>query len=329
MNDATRYIDDLVARLAQRMYGNEAVLRRLAMCRIARGHALLQGPPGVGKTLLARSFAEALGGTFRRVQGTPDLLPTDLSGVNVFRPDGSMFEFQPGPLFTDVLLMDEVNRTGPKTQSALLEAMEERQVSVDGVTRPLAADFVVIATQNPLEYEGTYPLPESQIDRFLVRLNLSYAPRDAEADVLLRYATPEDQRSSAIDALADEAAMLGAARAAVTATRVDRRLVDYVLDLCDATRRSEELQLGLSTRAARAWLLLARVEAAAQGFDFVRADDVQAVATVVAEHRMVLAPEATLAGRTASEVLDVAIAQIPVPRLEGTLDPASPVPGDS
>ncbi|MEM6710477.1 MAG: AAA family ATPase, partial [Pseudomonadota bacterium] len=229
----------------------------------------------------------------------------------------------------DVLLMDEVNRTGPKTQSALLEAMEERQVSVDGVTRPLAADFVVIATQNPLEYEGTYPLPESQIDRFLVRLNLSYAPRDAEADVLLRYATPEDQRSSAIDALADEAAMLGAARAAVTATRVDRRLVDYVLDLCDATRRSEELQLGLSTRAARAWLLLARVEAAAQGFDFVRADDVQAVATVVAEHRMVLAPEATLAGRTASEVLDVAIAQIPVPRLEGTLDPASPVPGDS
>ena len=216
------------------------------MARIAGGHALLQGPPGIGKTLLARSFADVLGKQFRRIQGTPDLLPSDMTGISLFRPDAGKFEFRPGPLFADIVLVDEINRAGPKTQSALLEAMEERRVTLDGETHPLPENFIVIATQNPLEFEGTYPLPESQIDRFLVRLDVSYAERDAEAQVLETYADPTSAHAGQSSAIENELELLNAARATVSKTRVERALIDYVLDICDASRRSEDAVLGLS-----------------------------------------------------------------------------------
>lgn len=319
---AQHYLQRLDAQLAPRVFGLGPVVRLLAMSRIAGGHALLQGPPGVGKTLLARSFAEALGGTFRRVQGTPDLLPGDITGVSVFRPDGVLFEFQPGPLFADVVLVDEINRAGPKTQAALLEAMEERRVTIDGQTRELPADFIVIATQNPLEFEGTYPLPESQIDRFLVRVDLSYGERATEAAVLERYAMPALTHGGSVEAIDDEPDLLAAARAQVAATRVERAVIDYVLDFCDATRRSDEVALGLSTRAARALLLMARVNAAAHGFDFVRPDDVQALAHAVAAHRLVLRPESLLAGRDSAQAVADLLTTVPVPRIDGSV-PAS------
>lgn len=319
MTAAQSYVEHLEAQLAERVFGVGDVVRRLAMCRIANGHALLEGPPGVGKTLLAKSFADAIGGSFRRIQGTPDLLPSDITGVTLFRPDGSEFEFRPGPLFADVVLVDEINRAGPKTQAALLEAMEERRVTLDGNSRPLPDAFLVIATQNPLEFEGTYPLPESQIDRFLVRIDLDYVDRAAEAQVLKRYAEPEGMQLPPLAALPDESARLAAARAAVLATEVKPALIDYVLDICLATRSATDLSLGLSTRAARALLLLSRVHAAVAGASFVRPDDVQAVVGAVAAHRLVLAPEAMLSGLTRGDRLQQLVRSVPVPRVEGSV----------
>lgn len=315
---ATReYVTQIGATISQRVFGVGTVAKFLAMTRIAGGHALLQGPPGIGKTLLARTFADALGGQFRRVQGTPDLLPSDITGVTIFRPDGSEFEFRPGPLFSDVVLVDEINRAGPKTQSALLEAMEERRVTLDGETRLLPDNFLVIATQNPLDFEGTYPLPESQIDRFLIRLDLNYAEREAEAVVLEAYATPQSAHQLPLAGLQQENTLLNSARDQVTATQVEPALIHYVLDVCEATRRHPEVALGLSTRAARALLLMARVQASVSGFDFVRPDDVQTVAAPVAGHRLVLTPEAALSGIDGGQMLERILSDVPVPRVEG------------
>ncbi|MFK7915531.1 MAG: AAA family ATPase [Pseudomonadales bacterium] len=323
MSAAQDYVKTIEERLAERVFGMASVTRLLAMTRIAGGHALLQGPPGIGKTLLARSMAEVLGGDFQRIQGTPDLLPGDMTGVTVYRPDGSEFVFRPGPLFADVVLVDEINRAGPKTQSALLEAMEERRITLDGETRPLPENFLVIATQNPLDFEGTYPLPESQIDRFLIRADISYADATAEAEVLARYALPASPHQQSLAAMANEPTALAAARSAVSATRISRTLIDYVIALCDASRRSEDIALGLSTRAARALMLMARVHASANGFDFVRPDDVQAVAGAVAGHRLVLSPEVTLAGTDSEAMLQSIISAVPVPRIEGEVPTAA------
>jgi len=323
MNPVQTYVDHIQTRTAERVFGLSDAVRLLLMARVAGGHALLQGPPGIGKTLLARSFAETVGGSFRRIQGTPDLLPSDMTGVTLFKPDGSTFEFREGPLFADVVLVDEINRAGPKTQSALLEAMEERRVTIDGETRSLPDNFLVIATQNPLDFEGTYPLPESQIDRFLVRLDMNYAPREDEALILEAYGVPQSAHAQPLSALTDEAEMLAAARAAVAATQVERALVDYVLDICDSTRHSEDIQLGLSTRGARALLLMARVNACVEGFDFVRPDDVQSVVAAVAAHRLVLTPEASFAGQSAIDVIEQLVAQVAVPRIEASTDLAN------
>lgn len=320
MNPVQTYVEHIESRTAERVFGLSDTVRLLIMARIAGGHALLQGPPGIGKTLLARSFAETVGGTFRRIQGTPDLLPSDMTGVTLFKPDGSTFEFREGPLFADVVLVDEINRAGPKTQSALLEAMEERRVTIDGQTRDLPENFLVIATQNPLDFEGTYPLPESQIDRFLLRLDMAYAERESEALILETYGVPQSAHGQSLAAITDEAALLSQARASVTATKVERSLIGYVLDICEATRQSDEVQLGLSTRGARALLLMARVNAGAQGFDFVRPDDVQAVAMAVAAHRLVLTPEAGFAGKTSADVVADLIAQVAVPRVETDIE---------
>lgn len=332
-NAAQQYINTLSEQVAQRVFGLDQVIRTLAMTRIAGGHALLQGPPGIGKTLLARSFAEAIGGSFRRIQGTPDLMPADVTGISVFDSTKAAFEFRRGPVFSDVVLVDEINRAGPKTQSALLEAMEERHVTVDGSTYPLPDSFLVIATQNPLDFEGTYPLPESQVDRFLVRLDLQYTDRESEVAVLQEYGRVRGAHDGSLESLANEATALADARLAVDAVLVERALIEYVLDLCEATRRSQDIDLGLSTRAARALLLMARVQACAAGFGFVRPDDVQGVIGAVASHRLTLAPEITFTGKSAAEVMREVVAQVPVPRVEAAAtaaeessDDAAPTP---
>lgn len=311
MTASSKYVDTITAQINQYVFGVDDVIRALAMAQMARGHALLQGPPGIGKTLLARTFAATIDGTFQRIQGTPDLTPSDITGVTIFRPDGSEFEFREGPLFTEVLLIDELNRCNPKTQSALLQAMEERRVSVEREVRPLPANFIVVATQNPMDFEGTYPLPESQIDRFLIRLDVQYAAREYEAQAIKTHATTS-LHEPRIESVSGD--LLDAARAEIEACKVDSTLIDYVLDIALASRQREEIQLGLSTRGARALVLMARINACCDGFDFVRPDDVQAVAPWVIGHRLVLSSEAILEGRTTDELARELVAAVAVPR---------------
>ena len=305
----------LARELGRAVVGAEAAARALTIALVARGHVLVQGVPGLGKTLLAKALARTLGGEFKRIQGTPDLMPSDIIGVPVFDESRRAFVFRPGPLFADVVLVDEINRAGPKTQSALLEAMEERQVSVEREVLQLPADFLVLATQNPREFEGTYPLPESQLDRFMLRIEVDYPARAAEAEILTRYG---GMQAAAQATLAGVAALpqqlLGAARAAAEAMHVDDALVAYVLDLAQASRQHPQLSLGLSTRGALALVKAARISAGLRGADFVTPDDVKKAAVWVMAHRLVLTPEAALEGATDVEVVGSLLAATAVPR---------------
>ena len=290
-------------------------MRALTVALVARGHVLVQGVPGLGKTLLAKALARALGGEFKRIQGTADLMPSDIIGVHVLDEAQRTFVFRPGPLFADVLLVDEINRAGPKTQSALLEAMEERQVSVERSAWPLPPDFLVIATQNPREFEGTYPLPESQLDRFMLRIDMDYPAREAEAAILTRYGGV----TSVPQALLGEITVLGRdligeARAEVERIHVADALAAYVLDLARASREHTRLTLGLSTRGALSLLKAARIAAGLRGGDFVTPDDVKDIAAPVMAHRLVLTPEAALEGVTDLDVVRAVLAETPVPR---------------
>jgi MoxR-like ATPase len=276
---------------------------------------LVQGVPGQGKTLLAKALARALGGEFKRIQGTPDLMPSDIIGVYVFDESQRTFAFRPGPLFADVVLVDEINRAGPKTQSALLEAMEERQVSVERAAWQLPADFLVIATQNPREFEGTYPLPESQLDRFMLRIDIDYPPRAAEADILTRYGGVNLAAQTALaEVIVLGRPLLAAARAEVERIHIADALTAYVLDLARASREHQRLTLGLSTRGALALLKAARIAAGLRGGDFVTPDDVKETAVWVMAHRLVLTPEAALEGISDVEVVQSLLAETPVPR---------------
>jgi len=287
----------------------------MVIALIARGHVLVQGVPGLGKTLFAKALARALGGEFKRIQGTADLMPSDIIGVHVFDEATHSFAFRPGPLFADVVLVDEINRAGPKTQSALLEAMEERQVSVERAVLPLPGDFIVLATQNPREFEGTFPLPESQLDRFMLRIDLGYPARAVEGEILARYGGVLAAAHTALDAVAIvDRALLGEARAATEEVHVSAALSAYVLDLAAATREHPRLALGLSTRGVLALLKAARVVAALRGSDFVTPDDVKQVAPWILAHRLVLTPEATLEGATDTELVQGVLATTPVPR---------------
>jgi MoxR-like ATPase len=298
--------------LGATVIGLRPVIRALTIAVVARGHVLLQGPPGLGKTLLSKTLAKALGGTFSRVQGTADLMPSDIIGVHVFDAAKRDFEFRPGPLFADILLVDEVNRASPKTQSALLEAMEERQVSVERKTYALPPQFLVIATQNPGDFEGTYPLPESQLDRFMLRIDMTYPLREDEQAILTHYAALNVRQAQLPPPVSESA--LEAARACVDEVHTASELLGYILDLAQASRQHAHLSLGLSTRGVLAVLRAARIAAALRGGSFVAPDDVKEVLAMAISHRLVLAPEAMLEGVTTQAIVQRLLAQVPVPR---------------
>jgi MoxR-like ATPase len=304
------------AEVAKAVVGQDAVVSGVIVALLADGHVLLEGVPGVAKTLLVRALAAALSLDTKRIQFTPDLMPGDVTGSLIYDSHTAEFTFRPGPVFTNLLLADEINRTPPKTQASLLEAMEERQVSVDGTARPLAEPFMVVATQNPVEYQGTYPLPEAQLDRFLVKLNVALPARDEEFGMLHRHSAgfdPRDLTAAGLRAVAD-AADLAAGRAAAARVTVTPEVLGYIVDLCRATRDSPSVSLGASPRGATALLRTSRAWAWLCGRDFVTPDDVKALARPTLRHRLALAPEAELEGATADGVLEGVLATVAVPR---------------
>ncbi|WP_377274282.1 AAA family ATPase [Peterkaempfera sp. SMS 1(5)a] len=314
--DPRQALQALRAEIAKAVVGQDPAVTGLVVALLCRGHVLLEGVPGVAKTLLVRTLAAALRVGTKRVQFTPDLMPGDVTGSLVYDARTAEFSFQPGPVFTNLLLADEINRTPPKTQASLLEAMEERQVTVDGTPRPLPEPFLVAATQNPVEYEGTYPLPEAQLDRFLVKLILPLPTRDNEMQVLARHAAgfdPRDLGAAGVRAVAGPED-LDAARAEIAKLTVAPEILAYIVDLCRATRESPSLSLGVSPRGATALLNTARAWAWLAGRDYVTPDDVKALALPTLRHRLQLRPEAEMEGVTADSVLQAVLAHVPVPR---------------
>ena len=300
-------IDENVRRVVE---GKPEVVRLALVALLAEGHLLIEDVPGVGKTLLAKALARSIDCSVQRVQFTPDLLPSDVTGVTVYSPDTGEFEFKPGPVFSNLVLGDEINRAGPKTQSALLECMEERTVTIDGVTYELAPPFMVMATQNPIELEGTYPLPEAQRDRFMMRLAIGYPHVDAELAILRTHG--HGDRLAQLDAVTDAATvarMIATIRDVHVAEPVER----YIVALCRATREHEDVELGASPRASLAMLRAARAFAALDGRDYVVPDDVKTLAPHVLPHRLILRPEAQLGGRDASEVVRDVVDGVPAP----------------
>ena len=299
--------------LGASVIGMQAVIRGLTIALIARGHVLLQGPPGLGKTLLCKSLAASLGGVYRRVQGTSDLMPSDIIGVHVFDSTKAAFEFRPGPLFAEVLLVDEINRASPKTQSALLEAMEERQVTVERKTYALPARFLVIATQNPSDFEGTYPLPESQLDRFMLRIEMTYPALADETAILSQFSSLSAATAASVAPVVTEGE-LQSVRQQVDAVHAAPELLSYLLSIAKASREHAHLSLGLSTRGVLAALRAARVAAALRGGEFVTPDDVKEILPSAMPHRLVLAPEAMLEGINTLQIVHRLIEQVAVPR---------------
>lgn len=316
MTDPREALNGIRAEVAKAVLGQDAVVWGLLASLLVRGHVILEGVPGVAKTLMAKALARCLDLEFRRIQFTPDLMPSDVTGNVVYEARTGEFHFRPGPVFANLVLADELNRTPPKTQAALLEAMEERQVSIEGQSRPLPDPFLVIATQNPVEYEGTYPLPEAQLDRFLFKLRVDYPDASHEKAVLRMHDAgkdPHDLGSLGVSRAAGPEDLARASSEVVSVT-VAEGLVEYILALAAETRRSPSLTLGVSPRGAAMLLVSSKAWAYLSGRDFVTPDDVKALVKPAWRHRLVLRPEVELEGATADSLLDGIVQRVPVPR---------------
>ena len=311
--DVTRF-QELAAQLRESVQrvivGKSDVIDLAIIAVVCRGHVLVEDVPGIGKTTLAKALAQSLGCTFSRIQFTPDLMPTDVLGVNFYNQKSGDFEFRSGPVFSQVILADEINRATPRTQSALLEAMQERQATVDGLTRRLSEPFLVLATQNPLALEGTFPLPEAQLDRFMVRVRLGYPTPEEESDILLRF-----ERDSILPDLepVTGSEALREMQESVTSVRVDDIVRDYIVEIAQATRTNDGLTLGASPRAAMSLYKTAQARAALDGRDFVTPDDVKQLAESVLAHRLILTSNSRLRGRTAENIIAEILNLVPVP----------------
>ena len=309
MEDIQKFVAPLIENVEQVIVGKRAVIEYMTVALLCEGHVLLEDVPGSGKTMLARSIAASLGISFKRIQCTPDLLPNDITGVSVFNQKSGEFEFKPGPIFVNILLADEINRATPRTQAALLEAMQEQQVTVDGITRDLPRPFLVLATQNPIEYEGTFPLPEAQLDRFLMRLSVGYPSRTDERQILsnLWREHPITKIGKVVDGQD-----LSALQKRVWDVNVDTTLQDYIVDIAEATRKHPDLLLGASPRGSLALLKGAQALAAVRGRDYVIPDDIKALVPLTLSHRLILKPEAELRGRTAHTILKDVLEKTPL-----------------
>lgn len=307
-------IDQVVRRLRQNIQkvivGKDEMINLTLVAVLCEGHLLLEDVPGIGKTTLARALAVSLGSTFRRIQFTPDLLPSDVTGLNWFNQKEQTFEFRPGPIISNILLADEINRATPRTQSAMLEAMQERQITVDGVTRPLPRPFLVMATQNPVELEGTFPLPEAQIDRFLLRVAIGYPNQDEENAILERFRAGDPLQDLEAVTSPEEILQLQDERREV---RVEESVRDYVVRVARATRDHPEIELGASPRATLALYWSSQAWAAIQGRDFVLPDDVKYMAPHVLTHRLIISPQAQLRGRLPQELVADIVDAVSVP----------------
>jgi len=309
MDDAQKFVSPLIENVERVIVGKRSAIEFIMVALLCEGHVLLEDVPGSGKTMLARSIAASLGISFKRIQCTPDLLPNDITGVSVFNQKSGEFEFKPGPIFVNILLADEINRATPRTQAALLEAMQEQQVTVDGVTRDLPRPFLVLATQNPIEYEGTFPLPEAQLDRFLMRLSIGYPSRADERQILVNLwrEHPITKIGKVVDGKE-----LSTLQKRVWDVNVDATLQDYIVALAEATRSHADLQLGVSPRGSLGLLKAAQAFAAIRGRDYVIPDDIKTLVPLTLAHRLILRPEAELRGRTARTILEDVLEKTPL-----------------
>ncbi len=309
MEAVQKFVAPLIENVERVIVGKRSAIEFIMVALLCEGHVLLEDVPGSGKTMLARSVATSLGISFKRIQCTPDLLPNDITGVSVFNQKSGEFEFKPGPIFVNILLADEINRATPRTQAALLEAMQEQQVTADGVTRDLPRPFLVLATQNPIEYEGTFPLPEAQLDRFLMRLSVGYPSRADERQILLNLwrEHPITKLGKVVDGN-----MLTSLQKQVWEVTVDETLQDYIVGLAEATRNHPDLLLGVSPRGSLALLKAAQALAAIRGRDYVTPDDIKTLAPLTLSHRLILKPEAELRGRTALAILEDVLEKTPL-----------------
>ncbi|MGC8565645.1 MAG: AAA family ATPase [Thermoplasmata archaeon] len=313
IDESKSNIEKIINEVKKAVVGKDDVLTQVLIAMISRGHILIEDYPGLAKTLMAKSISDAIGINFKRVQFTPDLLPMDIIGSNIFQRDTSSFKFNPGPIFTNILLADEINRAPPKTQSALLEAMQEYQVTIEGISMKLDEPFIVIATQNPIEFEGTYPLPEAQVDRFLVKLSVGYPGRDSEIEILKRR-TKRKSDNIIIENVVSKDDFISIQNM-VENIHVDDSIESYIVDIVNKTRVHSQVEIGSSPRGSLALLKLARSNALVSGRDYVIPDDVKSVIKIALSHRIILKPEPWIRGIKPEEIIDDVLKNTPVPKL--------------